>query len=227
LIVPRSVYGKNTNRFYCRRLAREEKLDWEIVKIDNYKAYRRAEDPRAIFKRYGRLVPPEVFKLQRGVRVRVRNILQRRTSPEAVDYIMPEVRRLIAKFGRSLDVSAVPTSPEQIERNRRAYQHVARMEPARTADPIASEIPPSLLRGEVSELLANSSPTIAAPASSLDTSRGPPPMSRSSIRDEAAAAAASEKHRVEFLALRAKTRLGKEIERLMKLVEEREKNERR
>jgi hypothetical protein len=224
LIVTRSVYGKNTNRFYCHGLARAEKLKWRIEKIDGNPSYSRAESPRAIFKGYGRLVPPQVWKLQRGVRVRVRNLLQRGTSPEAVDHIMPEVRELVARVGRPLIVSAVPKTAEEIERNRRAYQHVARIEPARTDHSDRSEIPPPPFLEEVSELLVNScTPEERGGEHDPFLQRAPPSRS-SSMAEEAAAAEASEKHRADFLARRARKRLDEQIERLRKHMEEAKKN---
>jgi hypothetical protein len=220
LIVARPVYGENINRFYRRGLARLEKLDWEIAKIDTYQTYHRAQDARAISDRHGRLVPPEMWKLQRGVRVRVLNILQRGTNPESVDYIMPELRELIAKVGRPLLVSAIPKSAEEIERNRRAYQHVARLEPARTANPIGPDLPPPSFQEEVTELLANSSPTKSASEASIYSERGPPAASRSSIRDDAAAAEASEKRRADFLGRRQEKALREALERLRKFIPE-------
>jgi hypothetical protein len=224
--VARSAYGENINRFYCRGLARLDKNDWKVAKIDTYVPYHRAQDPRAWSERYGRLVPPQVWKLQRGVRVRVRNLLERGTSPEAVDYIMPELRALVAKVGRLPVVSAVPKSAEEIERNRRAYQHVARMESARTDDQSDPNSSSSLLRGEVTQLLTNSSSPIVAPASSIHASGAPPPPSRDSIRADAAEAEASEKHRAESHALRLEKETQKRFDRLRKLMEEAKKHER-
>lgn len=220
LIVARSAYGENINRFYRRGLARLEKLDWEVEKIANYQTYHRGESPRVISEERGRLVPPEMWKLQRGVRVRLHNIYVRATSPESVDYIVPEVRALISRVGRSLVVSAVPKTPEELERSRRAYQHVARLESARTEDPIDRISSPPFLKGEVTEVLANSSSPIVAPASSIHASGAPPPPSRDSIRAEAAEAEARETRRAESLALRAKKKTAEAIERLRKHIEE-------
>lgn len=214
LTVPRSAYGENTKRWYRRGLTPADKLKWEVIKIAEYKSFQRASSARVISKMAGNLVPPRVWTMPRGVSVRIRNLLEGRKTPEAVAHVMPEVRALVARIGKHLDVSARPKTPEELERSRRAYQHVARLEAERTDPPISANSSPPFLKGEVSELLDNSSSQIGRPMSSIHSSGAPPPRTREQIRAEAEAAEAAEKARMDRSDRRNRKRLEEEFAKL-------------
>lgn len=156
LIVPRSAYGENINRYYRRGLAAAEKVKMEVTKIAEYKRFDRARDPRAVSEALGRLMPPRMRTLRRGLRIRIHNIERRASSPELVQAIMPELRSLIAGIGQWQGESSAPKTLEELERNRRAYQHVARMESDLSVNAKLSDIPPPPFMEEVTEVLANS-----------------------------------------------------------------------
>lgn len=219
MIVARSAYGENINRWYCRGLIAAEKEKWNVERIREYKPFDRAKDPRVTSRVFGNLLPPSVWQLPRGLRVRANNVLERATTPEAVTSILPWLREFVVGRDRAPLVSAVPKSAEEIERNRAFNVRMARNEPARTEDPISENSSSSSLREEVSELLANSSPVESSPAGAIHSSGAPPPPSRRAIQEEAAAVEASEKHRSEFLAQRSNKKLHEAIERLRALVE--------
>lgn len=221
LIVARSAYGENINRYYRRGLAPAAREHFEVVRINEYKRFDRARDPRATSERLGDLVPAEVLEVRRGFRLRMRNAFRFATTPEAVDSIMPEVLALVRRVAKPLVVSAVPKSAEEIERSRRAYQHVARLEMERSADPRSQDSPSLSFEGRVTELLDNSSSQIGRPMSSIHSSGAPPPRTRDSIKAEAEAVEAAEKARKDFHAQRTKKKLDDALNRLRELVEKR------
>ena len=197
LTVPRSAYGENINRWYCRGLAPAEKLKCEVIKIAEYKRYDRGRDARVSSAQLGKLHPPQVWCLPRTLRVSVRRIERLATNPEVVRRIMPRLLELASRVGRPLDVSARPKTPEELERNRAFNIRMARNEPARTDDPISVNSSPPFLKGEVSEVVDNSSSQIGRPMSSIHSSGAPPPRTREQIRAEAEAVEAAEKARMD------------------------------
>lgn len=215
MIVPRSAYGENINRWYVRGLAPRDKLEYEVAKLAEYKPFDRAKDPRATSEKLGTLVPNSLWKLPRGVAVRVRNLERSAYSPERVYQVLPELRRLVEGIGRRLVVSAVPKTTEELDRSRRAYQHVARISSARTDYPISENSSPPFLKGEVTELLDNSSSSIGRPMSSIHSSGAPPPSSRDTIRAEADAVEAAEKARTDQLDRKYKKQRDEAFARLL------------
>ncbi len=112
LIVARDVYGENINRFYCLGLAPADKETFKVENIDEYKHFDRGSDPRATSEELGDLVPAQVFKLQRGLRLRMRNTFRRATSPEAVDSIMPDVLALVRRVADQRTMRFTPAYQE-------------------------------------------------------------------------------------------------------------------
>lgn len=203
LIVIREVYGENLNRWYRRGLAPAAKEHFEVYKIDVYKTFDRARDPRAISEGQGRLVPPKVFELRRGVRLHMRSAFRRATSPEAVDYIMPEVLALVRRVAKPLVVSAVPKTAEELERNREFNIRMARNEPARTDHPISEIIPPQVV-GEVSEVLVNSGSFEERRKRRYEALMNAPPMITEFEREEEERRRRAENASTGTLALRSK-----------------------
>lgn len=177
LLVPRESYGAQVKRYYSRGLPPAEKKTWEVVKLNEYRKFRRATGWRA--RKAGNLflVPPEVWSLNRIDRRSIRKALASARTPEIAATIAPQILALVAKVAKPLTVSAVPTSPELVERNRRLAIHVAAMErPARSAFPNPNLTPP-FLKGGVTKVLdiisaLRSKLTRAAGARPPDT---PPP----------------------------------------------------
>jgi hypothetical protein len=219
LIVPRSAYGEDINRYYRRGLTPAEKEKWKVEERDVYKPFDKATDARVISESHGRLVPPRMWKLQDAVSVDARKRLDRANSPEAVAHVMRELLPVLDRVGNRGSITAVPISDEQKERNRRAYQHVARMEKeiVVNAKPSDHSSPPFV--GGVTKLLANSGSSIGQHMSSIHSSGAPPPASRESIKAEAERVEAAEKARTEFIAQRAKKALDASFARLRALAE--------
>ena len=224
LIVAREAYGENINRWYRRGLAPADKMKWEVRKLDAYKPFDKATDHRVDSESHGRLVPPRMWKLQDAVSVDARKLIDKADSPEKVVEALRPVFERLERMGGRRSISIEPISAEQIERNRRAYQHVARGESEALVNAKLSEFLPPPFIGGVTELLDNSSSQIGRPMSSIHSSGAPPPRTRDSIRAEAEAAEASEKHRSDFLAQRANKKIADAINRLRALVERRNKD---
>lgn len=214
LTVPRSAYGENINRWYCPGLAPAEKLKCEVETLGIYKPYNRSTDPRVISESFGRLVPPALSQMLRDCRMRLRKLRGGFRDPQRGDRVVPEVRALIARVGRRLGVSADPRFTGNRE-EAEAYLNIMRARnSARTDHPISANSSPPFLKGEVSEVVDNSSSQIGRPMSSIHSSGAPPPRTRDSIRAEAEAAEASEKHRSDFLAQRTNKKLADAFARL-------------
>jgi hypothetical protein len=160
-----------------------------------------------------------MLELQRGVRLRMQRPVRSATSPEKVDAFMPELLALVRRIGRPLVVSAVPKTPEEIERIKRSAWLVARNEPARTIDPPSAKIPPPIFQEEVTELLANSGSFEERRRRRYEAAMRAPPEFTAADEAEAVWVAAAEKARKESLARKSDKALADAIARLRALVE--------
>ena len=104
LVVVRSVYGEQVNRWYVRGLPPAEREKWEVIKLGAHSPHGRRSGPRVWAGERVVLVPPEVWRLPRASRRDLRGLLARAASPEAVAAIM----ELAANVGsaRSLQSSS-------------------------------------------------------------------------------------------------------------------------
>lgn len=162
LIVAREAYGEDINRYYRRGLSPRDKEQWEVKNIGEYQRYNRAEDPRSTSRDLGSICPPRMWRLPRGVRVRVDSRLRTARNPEAVTQLMPELQAMVAGIGNGRAEAPKPLTPEEIESNRQFNLRMARTEASVVVNAKLSDFSPSISSEGVTEDLTNSDPPISA-----------------------------------------------------------------
>jgi hypothetical protein len=105
ILVARQVYGEQLNRWYCRGLPPAEKEKWEVDRHAAQKGYQRTSSPRAWKNGQLVLVPPDVWRLGRADRRRVRRDLAAATNPEGVARVMEIVHSALEKRDLSALIS--------------------------------------------------------------------------------------------------------------------------
>jgi hypothetical protein len=118
LLVERSVYGENLNRFYVPGLPPAEKNSWEVVKLAKQPKYDNDESPRAWTADRRKLLPPRVRKLLPLTPADARRLLERVGRPERVLEVGRFIQEQVARAFRRSNVVADPKAPEEIERQR-------------------------------------------------------------------------------------------------------------
>ncbi len=174
MVVSRSVYGEQRNRWYSRGLPQIERRKWEVRKVAKYQPYDRGTSPRAWADRGLILVPPEVWQLGRDDRKALRGMLRRAPDPEGVSRIMGIVRGVLESRGgegingedRIRDIRTTTSSKSRLTSNllataagrsgrrhsAREYSKIAELRSG-TASPLAasgSNTPTSEVGGHVS-----------------------------------------------------------------------------
>ena len=144
LLVSRDQYGEQVKRWYCRGLPPAEKETWQVVKREYQKGYSRLHSPRAWTADKLVLVPPDVWKLGRNDRRRVRELLRRAPDPESARVVIDLVAAVTAKVGRQLTVNAAPSGRLTREQVQAWYKSMAEKKAASAAPGSGSESLPPL-----------------------------------------------------------------------------------
>jgi hypothetical protein len=144
LLVSRDVYGEHTNRWYCRGLPPADKKSWELKKVNRTKAYSRMSSPRA-WKSGGLvLVPPEIWRMGRPDRRKVRELLRHARDPESVVALVNLVTAVSQKLPRQSTTIAAPQGRLTKEQVQAFYKGMAERKAASSVSGSGSEILPPL-----------------------------------------------------------------------------------
>jgi hypothetical protein len=142
LLVTRERYGEQIKRWYCRGLPPAEREAFEVIRTAYKRGYSRSSSPRAWTADKLVLVPPEVWKLGRHDRRKVRELLRRAPDPETAGAVIDLVRAVSTKLAGQLQSIAAPKgrlTPEQV---RGWYQRMAEKKAASAASGSGSKILP-------------------------------------------------------------------------------------